>query len=158
MVQSTVERMTAWREYQERAANFFRSLGLYAKVDERMIGARGQHDVDVVVRGSLAAGIEQIWIVECKFWGRRVDKSHVGNLMTIVNDVGADRGILLSERGFQRGAFRLASLSNITLTSLSGLENQRFGEAICLHDIAVEESSGMWLCDTCGMVQPTDWE
>ena len=34
-----------------------------------------------------------------------------------MQDIGADRGILLSEKGFQSGAHRLAARSNITLTS-----------------------------------------
>jgi|SRR5271165_832829 len=91
-----------------------------ANVDERLEGARGQHDVDVVVRAT-RAGIQQVWVVECKLWRRSVTKLHVAALAQIVQDVGADRGIILSETGFQAGAIRLASLSNTTLTSLAEL-------------------------------------
>ena len=85
--------MTAWRDYQYRAAGYFRYVGMDANVDEHVIGARGGHNVDVVVRAS-RAGIEQLWIVECKHWWRRVDKSQAGNLRDVVNDVAADRCIL----------------------------------------------------------------
>jgi hypothetical protein len=53
--------MTAWRDYQERAADIFRAHGMDATVEECVIGVRGQHDVDVVVRTS-RAGIEQLWV------------------------------------------------------------------------------------------------
>jgi restriction system protein len=82
----------------------------------------GQHDVDVVVRTG-RAGIEQLWVVEGKWWRRSVSKLHVAALASVVQDVVAERGILLSETGFQAGAIRLASLSNITLTSLTELKD-----------------------------------
>jgi hypothetical protein len=153
-ITGTLECVTAWREYQERAAYYFRYLGMQANVDEHVVGARGGHDVDVVVRAS-RAGIDQLWIVECKHWQRRVDKSHIGNLRDIVHDVGADRGILLSEKGFQSGAIKLARFSNITLSSLAGLK-ERLGW--CFHEGTVEDAGSGWLtCTACRMVQPTDW-
>ena len=42
-------------------------------------------------------------------------------LTSIVQDIGADRGFLLSEVGFQSGAILAARSSNITLTSLEDL-------------------------------------
>jgi hypothetical protein len=44
-------------------------------------------------------------------------------LTAILQDVGADRGFLLSETGFQSGALRLSENSNITLTSLEDLSS-----------------------------------
>jgi hypothetical protein len=114
--------MTSWRDYQEEAAAFFRTLELEATTDESISGARGAHAVDVAVR-SRRAGITQLWIVECKLWRRSVGKLHVAALGNIVQDVGADRGILLSESGFQAGAVRLAAHSNITLASLTDLRD-----------------------------------
>ena len=113
--------MTAWKDYQEQAATFFRSLDLVAATDERLQGVRGIHIVDVAVRNKIA-GIDQLWIVECKRWKTRVSKLHVAALAEIVSDLGADRGILLSESGFQAGAIRMAQLSNVTLSSISDLE------------------------------------
>lgn len=91
-----------WRDYQDESAAFFRSLGLEAATDERIEGARAVHAVDVAVRSN-QAGLRQLWIVECKLCKRRVEKVHVLALQSIVQDVGADRGILLSESGFNPG-------------------------------------------------------
>jgi restriction system protein len=121
--------MKAWEAYQEQAAEFFRSLGMITNKNERLIGARGVHDVDVVVR-KISAGIVQIWIVECKRWKRPINKLHVSALAEIVQDVGADRGILLSESGFQAGAARMAQSNNITLSSISDLEGNSEDERV----------------------------
>jgi len=120
-----------WREYQEEAAALFRSLGLEATTDERLDGVRGAHDVDVVVR-SRRAGLELFWVVECKWRRRRVEKLHVTALAEIVRAVGADRGVLLSEVGFQAGAVRMAHRSNVTLTSVAELREEAAEELLTL--------------------------
>jgi len=113
------------------AAALFRSLGLEATTDERLDGVRGAHDADVVVR-SRRAGLELFWVVECKWRRRRVEKLHVTALAEIVRDVGGDRGILLSEVGFQAWAVRMAPKSNVTLTSLAELREEAAEELLTL--------------------------
>jgi len=110
----------AWQEYQEEAAAFFRLLGLEANVDATVKGVRTSHDIDVLVK-SRHAGFEVTWLVECKHWKSPVSKLHVLGLREIVADVGADRGILLCEAGFQSGAIEAASLTNVQITSLEHL-------------------------------------
>lgn len=110
-----------WNEYQEKSADLFRTLGLEAETNVTLQGVRGKHDGDVVVR-SKVVGIELLWLVECKHWQRRVSKLHVAALTTIINDVGADRGVILAEKGYQSGAKAMAETSNITLTSLAELD------------------------------------
>lgn len=110
-----------WKDYQEKAAEFFRSLGLDAETDVTIQGARTNHDVDVLVK-SHHAGFDVTWIVECKHWNSKVSKLHVLALREIVNDTGADRGILLAEKGFQSGAIEAANLTNVQVTSLAHVE------------------------------------
>lgn len=110
-----------WRDYQEKTAEFFRSLGLEAETDVTIQGVRTKHDVDVLVK-SHHAGFDVTWIVECKFWKSKISKLHVLALREIVNETGADRGILLSESGFQSGAIEAANLTNVQVTSLAEVE------------------------------------
>lgn len=110
--------MKAWKKYQEDAASYFRSLGLDASTDTTVSGVRTSHDIDVLVK-SHHAGFDIMWIVECKHWKTPVSKLHVLALREIVADVGADRGILLSEAGFQSGAREAANLTNVQVTSIS---------------------------------------
>src|SRR5688572_30087925 len=101
-----------WKDYQEEAASFFRSIGLNASTDASVKGVRTSHNIDVLVK-SVHAGFDITWIVECKHWKTRVSKLHVLALREIVQDIGADRGILLSEEGFQSGAVEAATLTNV---------------------------------------------
>jgi restriction system protein len=108
----------SWREYQEEVARFFASLGLEATTNLTVKGVRTTHDVDVFVK-SHYVGFDVVWIVECKQWKSKVTKLHVLALREIVTDVGADRGILLAESGFQSGAVEAATLTNVRVTSLA---------------------------------------
>jgi len=110
-----------WRKYQEKAASFFRSLGFMAVVDKKVCGARGKHKIDVWVTGQVQ-GISFRWVIECKDWKRNISKEKVLALMSIVQDIGADRGFLLSEIGFQSGAIRVSQKSNVTLSSIVDLK------------------------------------
>lgn len=105
-----------WREYQEAVAAVFRRLGYSAEIEQRLDGARGRHKVDVFVTFK-QNGIESKWVVECKLWNSPVKKSDVITLQGIVADIGADRGILFSETGFQSGGENMTKTSNITLVS-----------------------------------------
>jgi hypothetical protein len=111
-----------WQEYQEQTASVFRSLGCEADVEALVKGVRTDHKIDVWVRFK-RFGLETKWAVECKCWATAVTQEKVMALKAIVDDIGADRGILISTAGFQSGAVRAAEKTNITLTDLDFLKN-----------------------------------
>jgi hypothetical protein len=110
-----------WKDYEEQTAELFRKLDCDVEIGAAVRGARGKHKVDVWVRFN-RFGIEAKWVIDCKFWRKPVTKEKVLALISVVNDVGADRGILVSQKGFQAGAVRAAEHTNITLTSLEELK------------------------------------
>lgn len=120
-----------WKDYQEEAADFFRSIGLDASTDVRIQGVRTHHDVDVVVT-SYHAGFDITWFVECKHWSKPVSKLHVLGLREIVADCGVDRGIILCEEGFQSGASEAAKLTNVRVTSLRELSQETSHEIFAM--------------------------
>ncbi len=60
---------------------------------------------------------------------------HVLALREIVTDVGADRGIIMAENGYQKGAHEAAQLTNVQLSSLAELSITARGalDAVQLH-------------------------
>lgn len=121
--------VTSWKQYQEDTATVFRSMGFEADTDVHLEGVRGGHDIDVVVR-TRNIGVDQLWIVDCKRWRSRVRKQELLAFRSIAADVGADRGIMLSSRGFGFGAVRGARHTNISLTSLSRLQENAGGDLL----------------------------
>lgn len=125
----------AWKNYQIEVAKLLSHLGFDTEVEQAVEGARGGHDIDVVARITVA-GISQLWIVECKHWKRPVPKERALTFLSIVQDVGADRGLLFSESGFQAGAVRATAKTNVSLTSIADLKSNVQEELL---DIKVAE-------------------
>jgi hypothetical protein len=111
-----------WLKYQHDAAAVFRALGFETEVNAPVKGARAAHAIDVCVRFS-QLGLHCMWIIECKHWKTAIPKEKVLALQQVAQDVGADRAILLSETGFQSGAYKAAAKTNVTLASLSDLSD-----------------------------------
>lgn len=113
--------MESWREYQHEAADVLHQLGFSTKVDDKLPDRSGELQKVDVSASIVLVGVRLLWVVECKSWKRPLPVNSVRTLITLVGDLGADRGLLISESGFQSGVCLNAKGRNITLTSLAGL-------------------------------------
>jgi hypothetical protein len=136
-----------WKQYQVDVAELLRSLGFTVTIEAKVMGARGAHMIDVHATQT-AYGFPITWIMECKYWNKAVPKEKVLVLSQIVADVGADRGFLLSESGFQSGAISATHCTNVTLASLPDLRENTQAELtrigfvqISLHAFALEKTA-----------------
>jgi hypothetical protein len=94
-----------------------------ARTNVSLKGVRTQHDIDVlVVTKFLGADIK--WVVEAKYWKSNVPKEKVLALRSIVDEVGADKGFLISAKGFQTGAVEAALKTNIQLVTFDELKER----------------------------------
>ena len=118
-----MENKTAWYRLQEEIRSHFVSLGATARTNVRIQGVRTFHDVDVYVQIK-HLGEDITWIIESKHWKTKISKLHVLALRSIVNDTGVDRGILISLKGFQKGAYEAASNTNIKLKTFEELKDE----------------------------------
>lgn len=115
--------MPAWNDYQEEVAKYFRDLGFEAQTNMNVKGARNTHAVDVLATYK-HAGLDLTWVIECKHWATRISKDKILTLRAIVEDVGADKGILLTETGFQAGALQATYKSNVIARTFSALKEE----------------------------------
>lgn len=107
-------RIPDWLAYQNEVAAVFRDLHCTAEVNKTVMSARGPQNIDVYVTFQ-QFGYETRWVVECKLWSRPVPRDVVHTLRSKVQDVGAHRGLIFSENGFQSGAHEAAQATNILL-------------------------------------------
>lgn len=109
-----------WYQFQESICSHFKSIGARAETNVSIQGVRTKHDIDILVRTKFL-GQDMLWVVEAKKWKSKINKLQVLGLRTIINDIGADKGFIISEMGFQSGAIEAAFNSNIKLMSLNQL-------------------------------------
>lgn len=109
-----------WKQLQEKVTNMFQNVGCSATESKTVEGARGKHTIDVFVEFTTFS-FKCTWIIECKHWKSNVTKEKVLALSSIVQDVGADKGVIVCTSDFQSGAIRCAQNTNIILTNLEDL-------------------------------------
>jgi hypothetical protein len=115
-----------WCDFQEEIKEHFISIGADAESNKRVVGVRTKHDVDVFVQTKFL-GQDLVWLIEAKHWKKRINKEHVLALRMIVDDVGADRGFIISKAGFQKGAMEAANSSNVKLKTFEELKVETKG-------------------------------
>ncbi|MPW45211.1 restriction endonuclease [Acinetobacter guerrae] len=116
-----------WYDFQERIAHHFRGLGVQAVTNKTIKGVRTDHDLDIYVT-SKYLGTNIKWIVEAKYWQTKIPKEKVLALRTIVDDIGADKGFIISQVGFQSGSKEAALNSNIELLTFDELVQRSTSE------------------------------
>lgn len=96
-------------EYENGVADVLSYLAGDAAIVERnvkMLGKRSrkQRQIDVRVCGTLFGSGNATMIVDCKRYKRRIDVNHVATFVGLVDDVGADIGLLVSPVGISAAA------------------------------------------------------
>ena len=110
-----------WYKFQEEIKEYFESLGADAETNVSVQGVRTIHDIDVFVKTRFL-GENITWVIEAKHWKTKVTKAQVLTLRSIVDDLGADRGFIISLSGFQSGAFEAAGKTNVSLKTFNELK------------------------------------
>jgi hypothetical protein len=119
------ESPNSWRDLQVKVAQTFAEIGCGVEIGKTKKLARGKAELDVVVHDSTTAP-PSLYICECKHWARRVPKSVVHSFRTVVSELGANRGLLISRKKFQSGAIEAAEFTNIDLLDWGEFESIMF--------------------------------
>jgi hypothetical protein len=89
-------------------------------------GKTGAHyEVDVSYEVNIA-GFTYLTLVECKYWNRPVGRNVVDGLRSIVQDIGAHKGMIVSTVGFQEGALIAAKGYGIGLMKVADEQSSHF--------------------------------
>lgn len=110
-----------WRELQDMAAQLFAETGCEVQVGRNLENVRGAKEIDVYVRDTsiVPAGM---YLCECKHWQRAVPQEVVHAFRTVMQDVGAHHGYIISSGGFQSGAHEAARNTNLHLVTFPELQ------------------------------------
>jgi len=150
-------RQPAWKMYERQIYKRLRARaapGATITFDEdgkqRLPGRFSEvgRQVDVLVRGKFAGlDHEQIMIVDCKHFSRRVDVKAVEAFAGMMEDVNAPLGVLITNEGFTKAAQRRAAhvrgmaldivpfdeLSSWKLASVAVTSGAKFGSVLFVH-------------------------
>lgn len=120
-----------WATYEEQVFESFKEHFAAADI-ERNVRVRGRfskrkRQIDILISEQTPAGLLKT-VVETKYFKRKIDVKTVDGLAGFVEDVGAERGILVTNSDYTKAALRRAFYgpSNLELDILNFSELQRF--------------------------------
>lgn len=132
-----------WREFELLAASIQKKLAPEATVthNDSVMGKRShtKRQIDISVRQKI--GQYDLFIaVDCKDYKRRVDIPHVEEFMGLVEDISANKGAMISARGFTKAALARAMDAGIDTYTLIDAQNQDWRQYIALPALNFDRS------------------
>jgi restriction system protein len=103
-----------WRDLQLKVRRILTECGMEADVEREIVTARSVVRVDVFAEDKDPTP-PAIVLCECKHWRKAVSKGEVHAFRTVVQDSGANLGMIISSAGFQSGAKEAAQYTNLRL-------------------------------------------
>jgi hypothetical protein len=99
----------------------FAETGCDVRIAVTIETVRGHKEIDVHVQDDDIVP-PALYLCECKYWKRAVPQEIVHSFRTVLDDVGAHRGFIISVAGFQQGAYEASKNTNIDLLSFAELQ------------------------------------
>jgi hypothetical protein len=100
-----------WSEYENEVFELCRLHFPHATVSRnvKLLGrySKQLRQIDVLIEED-ADGVKVKWIIDCKLYNRKIDVKPVESFISMVEDIGADKGILITEIGYSETALNRA--------------------------------------------------
>lgn len=124
----------SWKEYEEEVflecERVFNSQETEVLRDKYVVGRYSgvKRQIDVIVRQHNDSEDVNMCVVECKHYAKKINVKIVDSFIGCLEDVGANKGILVSEKGFTKAAINRAhkGKDNIEVDILNMGELQQF--------------------------------
>jgi restriction system protein len=107
---------STWQDLQQHVAQILSECGFLVDVERSIATVRGNVNIDVFAEETVR-GRRYTILSECKYWKAAVPQNVIHGFRTVVGDVGAHKGYIISTSGFQSGSFKAADLTNIELVT-----------------------------------------
>ncbi len=104
----------SWRALQSEVAQILSECGLKTQIEKEINTARGKIKVDIYVKDDTQTP-PIIYLCECKYWERNVPQNIIHSFRSVVENYGANWGLIISKKGFQKGSYDAATYTNMKL-------------------------------------------
>jgi restriction system protein len=106
----------SWQALQTEVGRILSECGFAVEVERKFDSARGAVELDVYAAETIR-GRRYAIVCECKYWKSRIPQAVIHGFRTVVQEVGANVGYIVSLEGFQSGAIAASELTNIELVT-----------------------------------------
>ncbi len=111
-----------WQSLQTEVGRILSECGFKVEIEQKVNSARGTVEIDVYAEETIR-GRKYVIVCECKHWKARIPQTVVHSFRTVVQEIGANIGYIISTKGFQSGAVVAADLTNLKLITWAEFQN-----------------------------------
>jgi hypothetical protein len=106
----------SWQALQTEVGRILKECGFEVEIEKKVQSARGSVELDVYAEETVR-GRKYAIACECKHWKSRIPQNVVHSFRTVVQEIGANVGYIVSMEGFQSGAVAAGDLTNLKLVT-----------------------------------------
>jgi len=121
MITSTLPK--DWKDLQNEVGEILIQCGFTVEVEKKVTTARGEAELDVYAE-EIVKGRKYTIICECKFWNSKIPQSVIHGFRTILGDTGANKGYIISLKGFQSGSVKATNFTNLDLITWEEFQHE----------------------------------
>lgn len=100
-----------WKKYEQEILKYFQETFPETQIsfDRKIVGrySKVERQIDILLEGEIA-GYEIRIIVDCKYFSKNIDVKQVESFSSMVEDVEAHQGILITQKGYSKAAINRA--------------------------------------------------
>jgi len=111
-----------WQNLQIEVARILMESGFEVEVEKSVASSRGIIEIDVYAK-EVVKGRKYSIACECKHWKSKIPQSVIHGFRTVVTEIGANVGYVVSLNGFQSGAYTASDLTNLELVTWEQFQN-----------------------------------
>lgn len=101
-----------WRDYEVYITRHFQRLfpGASVRHDIKRLGivSKVERQIDILIEGNVAS-FDLTIIIDCKYFGKKVDVKDVDEFLGYLHDLRASKGILITNNGYTEAAYNRAT-------------------------------------------------
>lgn len=104
-----------WKDYEDKVYKYFLAYYPGSKIlfDQKILGkfSKVVRQIDILIKTKIADKTIRI-VVDCKFFSKKIDVKLIESFSSMVEDVEADQGILITNLGYSKAATNRAHYGN----------------------------------------------
>jgi len=105
-----------WQALQTEVGRILSECGFTVEIEKKIDSPRGAVELDVYAEETIR-GRRYAIACECKHWKNRIPQTVIHSFRTVVQEIGANIGYIVSLEGFQSGALAASELTNLQLVT-----------------------------------------
>ena len=105
-----------WKDLQNKVGEILRQCDFNVDIERKVKSSRSEIEIDVYAE-EFIDNRKYLILCECKMWNANIPQLYVHGLRTVVNDIGANKGYIISTSDFQKGSIDSIENTNVELVN-----------------------------------------